>query len=84
MKQLFFPIVLFLTLFSNAQEVFTQQQFFDVVKAYHPVARQAVLGVDMARADITAARGGFDPLVQSDWNQKEFKGTQYYDHRVHP
>lgn len=66
-----------------AQQTFTQQEFFDVIKAYHPVARQASLQADIARAELTAARGAFDPVLQSDWSKKEFKGTEYYNHRVH-
>ena len=83
MKRLLLFVICMCTLGAKTQEVFTQQQFFDVVKGYHPVARQAALQADMARADITSAHSGFDPYVQSDIARKEFKGTEYYNHRLH-
>ncbi len=83
MKRLLLSVICMYALGVKAQQVFTQRQFFDVVKAYHPVARQAALQVDMARADITSARGGFDPFVQSDMGRKAFKGTEYYNHQLH-
>jgi outer membrane protein TolC len=51
-----------------------------IVRQYHPVAKQAVVGVDMAAADITIAKGGFDPLLQVNNNRKTFDGINYYNH----
>jgi outer membrane protein TolC len=83
MKPILLSILLFAALWSRGQQVFTQQEFFDVIKAYHPVAKQASLQVDIARAEITAARGAFDPYLQSDIGKKEFKGIEYYNYRNH-
>lgn len=83
MKLFLSTIGLFFSLWGISQPVFTQQEFFDVIRAYHPVARQAQLQVDIARAEITAARGAFDPFVSSDLGLKEFKGTEYYNYRNH-
>ncbi len=83
MKTIVLSICLLLAVAAKAQQEFTQQQFFEVIKAYHPVAKQAAIQVQIAGAEITAARGAFDPLLQSDISKKEFGGTQYYNHRLH-
>ncbi|RPD43805.1 TolC family protein [Paracnuella aquatica] len=83
MKTIGLSIGILLALVAHGQQEFTQQQLFDVIKAYHPVARQASLQVQIASAEVTAARGAFDPLLQSDISKKEFGGTQYYNHRLH-
>ena len=54
--------------------------FMELVRAYHPVARQANLVVDRARAEMVAARAGFDPLFYLGGDRKTFDGKFYYDH----
>lgn len=83
MKLFLSTIGLLVSYWVMAQPVFTQQEFFDVIRAYHPVARQAQLQVAIARAEITASRGAFDPFVSSDIGLKEFKGIEYYNYRNH-
>ncbi len=52
--------------------------FINIVKAYHPVVKQADIGVLKAGAAITMARGGFDPYAYLNSSQKTFDGTNYY------
>jgi outer membrane protein TolC len=59
--------------------VLSQDAFLEIVRTYHPVARQGNLMVDRARAELTAARAGFDPLLYSSAERKVFGGTTYYD-----
>jgi outer membrane protein TolC len=51
-----------------------------IVRQYHPVAKQANIGIDMAAADIMIAKGGFDPLLQVSSNRKTFDGINYYNY----
>lgn len=53
-------------------------EFLGYVKKYHPLVKQANLEITSAQANLMAARGGFDPKVDVDFNKKEFKGTEYY------
>jgi len=55
--------------------------FLQVVKKFHPVAKQAGLQVDMARAGVTIARAGFDPLLNLNGGNKTFDGFNYYQHQ---
>lgn len=53
-------------------------EYLGYVKKYHPLVKQANLEISAAQAGLMAARGGFDPKVDVDFNKKEFKGTEYY------
>ncbi|BDU27413.1 TolC family protein [Flavobacterium sp. GSB-24] len=75
---------LFLLSFSSLQsqsfneEELSFSEFLGYVKKYHPLVKQANLEVTNAQARLMAARGGFDPKIEVDYNKKEFKGTEYY------
>jgi outer membrane protein TolC len=53
-------------------------QVMEIVKRYHPIAKQADLLIEKAKADITVAKGLFDPVLQHETAQKTFDGTAYY------
>lgn len=53
-------------------------QILEIVKKYHPVAMQADIFVEKAKADVTIARSGFDPYIKTESAQKTFDGTDYY------
>lgn len=79
-------LVIFLSIssFLQAQEkVFTEQQLLEVVRQYHPIARQVALNVEASKADVLIARGAFDPVVSSANRRKEMEGLLYYSHRQH-
>jgi outer membrane protein TolC len=52
--------------------------FVDVVLANHPVAAQARLVAEQARAELRQAWGAFDPKLVATWDQKRFGGTEYF------
>ena len=75
-------LLLFLPGFVRSQAsdpgTFSQEQFFQMILANHPVARQASLLGAEADAYILKARGGFDPKLKGDWEQKSFDGKNYF------
>jgi outer membrane protein TolC len=64
-------------LLGNAQmlgpELFIQQ-----VKQNHPIAKQANIQVEKAKAELLSARGAFDPTATLDASRKTFDGKNYY------
>lgn len=64
---------------AGAQEPLALETFLARVRATHPVARQAELARRAQDAELTAARGGFDPYVAATWDVKRFKGIGYFD-----
>ena len=64
----------------SLSRVLSQDAFLDIVRNHHPVARQANLIVDRAKADLISAKAGFDPLLQLTSERKTFDGKNYFDH----
>jgi outer membrane protein TolC len=58
----------------------SEQQFREIVRQYHPLVRQADIFVEKAKADVTIARGMFDPVIQNESSQKTFDGVNYYNY----
>lgn len=83
MKQYFFIMMFCIAnFFALAQKTMSLEEFLAIVRAYHPVAKQAGLDVEMAKAATTSARSGFDPVFQNNIARKEFGGLLYYDHQI--
>ena len=84
MKKSFILFFLFSLVFipTYGQEINTNElsysEFLGYVKKYHPLLKQANLEISNAQASLMAARGGFDPKIEVDYDKKEFKGTEYY------
>ncbi|TRW26682.1 TolC family protein [Flavobacterium zepuense] len=60
------------------EEELSYNEFLGYVKKYHPLVRQANLEVTNAQAALMAARGGFDPKIEVDYDKKRFNDTEYY------
>ncbi len=51
-------------------QVMRLRDYYELVLAHHPVVKQAENFSEMARAEIRTARGGFDPLLKSVYEEK--------------
>ena len=76
-------LLLLLSALTRAQEAdkqkrLSEKQVLEIVKKYHPVAKQADILIQKAKADLTIARGLFDPVAKNETAQKTFDGTGYY------
>lgn len=60
-------------------DLLTLDAYLGYVKQFHPLVKQANLEVSQAQAGIIAARGGFDPKIEVDYEKKQFKSTEYFD-----
>lgn len=56
-------------------------EFINIVKNYHPLALKYQLQNKMAAAEITKARGGFDPVLAGKLGEKNIDGTKYYEQK---
>lgn len=69
--------------FSMAQEQDSLQlefrEYLAIVKKYHPLVKQADLIVDQGDFKLLKARGAFDPKIQGDLSEKNYKSTEYYN-----
>lgn len=80
-------VILFILLLSQIGDNYAQmdgskamsfESFMNVVRTYHPIAKQADLQIDKGNAYVMKSKGGFDPILQGDANQKYFDGSKYY------
>ncbi|RTZ02840.1 TolC family protein [Flavobacterium sp. RSP49] len=81
MKQIFLAF-LFFGLSAGAQEKISNEltftEFLGYVKKYHPLVKNANLEISKSQANLMMARGGFDPKIEVDFSEKQFKGSEYY------
>jgi outer membrane protein TolC len=83
MKPKLFYIFLFICsslslLGQNSPTEFTYNEFLGYVKKYHPLVKQADLKLNEAQANLMQARGAFDPKIEVDFNEKQFKNDTYF------
>lgn len=52
-----------------------------MVQKYHPIAKQAYIGVQTAQANILVAQGNFDPVFNQYSSQKTLDGKNYYQYQ---
>jgi outer membrane protein TolC len=57
---------------------FSFEEFVELVKTNHPIARQAELTALKGEAALLSSKGGFDPKLVSDFSQKQFDSKDYY------
>ncbi len=63
---------------NDSTKTLSLNHFLQIVKQFHPVAKQANIQVDKAYAGLTIARSSFDPLLGSNGSNKTFDGINYY------
>ncbi|MEJ7912591.1 MAG: TolC family protein [Chitinophagaceae bacterium] len=79
MKRAMLLVTICVSFSVQAQKIFTEDDLIAVVKKFHPVAKQALLDVRIAEANLTASRGAFDPVVSHNNYRKNFEGITYYN-----
>ncbi len=62
----------------DSLQTLSAKQLIEIVKQFHPVAKQADIFIEKAKADVTIARGMFDPVLSNESAEKTFDGTNYY------
>jgi len=81
MKKIYFLFLFFCSLVwaqeQNLKEL-NYNEFLGYVKKYHPLVKSANLEINQAQANLMIARGGFDPKIEADFDQKQFNGKEYY------
>ena len=55
-----------------SQTVFSEERFYALVIQNHPLAKQADLKIQFGEKSVLKARGGFDPKLYNQLNQKQF------------
>jgi outer membrane protein TolC len=72
--------LLLLSQFSSAQDTLhlSHDGFMAIVKQYHPLAFRYRLQTNIAKAEVSRARGNFDPVLSAKDGSKTIEGENYY------
>ncbi|HMP94355.1 MAG TPA: TolC family protein, partial [Phnomibacter sp.] len=57
------------------------EEYLNLVRLHHPVAKQARLAVDASEAMLLASRGLFDPALYFTNDRKTFDGKNYFNYQ---
>ncbi len=69
--------------FSFAQDKsLSANSFWQIVQSYHPIVRQAVIGIEKSNAQLLVARGAFDPILMHTSAEKTLDGKNYIDYHA--
>ena len=68
------------TIATATEKTLSAEEVMQLVRQFHPVAKQAGIQVQQAKARLLAARGGFDPILSQRLSEKTFDGTAYYEY----
>ncbi|WP_397362722.1 TolC family protein [Olleya sp. R77988] len=81
MKNIITFLFLFLPILVCTQTLnsLSYTEYLGYVKQFHPIVKQADLRIEKGLANLMKARGGFDPKVKIDFNEKDFKNKEYYE-----
>ena len=82
MRLVIWMLLLGMGMQTAAQKVLTEEEFTSIVLKYHPIAKGAEIEVRVAKADILANRGAFDPRFTNTRGRKEFSGITYYEYGI--
>ncbi len=63
--------------------ILSQEEFLNIVRTFHPIARQSNLLVERAKAELISSRAGFDPTFTMSADRKTFNGKNYFNW-IHP
>lgn len=65
---------------SDSTNTLSARTFIEIVKKFHPLAKQASLIPEVAKAELLIAKGGWDPKINSEYDSKTFDGINYFSY----
>ena len=79
MKKVIFLFFIPFLGWSQSEQPFSFDDFIQVVKTGHPIARQAELQKELGELAILKSKGQVDPEAFTEFNQKQFDDSRYYN-----
>jgi outer membrane protein TolC len=64
----------------DSTKMLSANAYIEIVKKFHPLAKQASLIPEIAQAELLSAKGGWDPKINSDYYSKTYNGINYYSY----
>lgn len=79
---LLFSFLIILSIRGFSQDIpqqLSEERLLELVKKYHPLAQQAQLLIRKGESKLRKAKGGFDPYLHGELNQKYYDSKEYYN-----
>jgi len=73
-----FILVISSGLASQSEEIMTFTEYLAMVKKHHPIVKQANLVLLESEIKVLEARGSFDPKLEFNLDEKQFKDQEYF------
>lgn len=64
---------------ADSAKTLALETFLQLVRQFHPVARQAEIGVQRGQLEVQRSRGAFDPVLSTQLDRKVFSEELYYN-----
>ena len=78
MKNKVFLFLLLAQISFGQSKILHSESYLQIVRTYHPIAKQAGIAIQKSEAQILQARGAFDPILSHYSGQKTLDGKNYY------
>lgn len=62
----------------HSQNTLSINNTFELMRQFHPIAKQAGLKIDLSKANLLSTRGAFDPAFYINNDQKTLDGKNYF------
>ncbi len=72
-----------MVLLAQQDVIYRLDSFITQVRTNHPIVKQANIITEKAKAALLSAKGVYDPMLQSEADNKRFGGTTYYRYQHH-
>lgn len=82
MRRLYFTFLLLifgLNAYGQIADTLKFETYLDWVQSYHPISAQADIILTMGDMEVRTARGGFDPLLYGNLDEKSYDEKSYYN-----
>ncbi|OYQ41993.1 TolC family protein [Flavobacterium aurantiibacter] len=78
-RLLLFALIGQLSFAQDNPKIMSFEEYMGFVRKFHPLVKSADLEISAAQAALMTARGAFDPVLEADFERKDFKGSTYYN-----
>lgn len=76
----FLILMVYCSINAQNKQTLNIEQVLQIVRQYHPIVKQAQIGIQKTQADITIARASFNPIIATVISNKTFGSEKYYDY----
>ncbi len=74
------PMLLNQAMAQDSVQVLSSQQVLEIVRKWHPVVKQADIGIELSDAQVLRSKAAFDPVLRNYSGKKTLNNENYYNY----